>query len=66
VGRDYGEIQKTLAAMTLPTDPDTFAREMADYAKLGFDTVILMPPGDAPAQWIESTGTQISRRLADL
>lgn len=66
VGRDYDEIQKTLTAMTLPSDPDAFAREMSDYAELGFDTVILVPPGDAPAQWIDSTGTQVSRRLADL
>jgi F420-dependent oxidoreductase-like protein len=66
VGRDESTIQKTIMVMGLPEDADVFAREMADYAKLGFDTVILVPPGDAPAAWIERMGPPIVSRLAEL
>ncbi|OLF15353.1 LLM class F420-dependent oxidoreductase [Actinophytocola xanthii] len=66
VGRDYSTIQKTLAAAEVPTDVDAFATEMADYARLGFDTVMVAPPGDAPAEWIERVGTPVAARLAEL
>ncbi len=66
VGRDYATIQKTIAVQASPAEPDAFAREMADYAKLGIDTAIVMPPGDAPAAWIDRVGAPIVTRLADL
>jgi F420-dependent oxidoreductase-like protein len=66
VGRDYATIQKTLLATSRPTEVDRFAEEMAPYAKLGFDTAIVMPPGDAPARWIDELGAPIAARLADL
>jgi F420-dependent oxidoreductase-like protein len=66
VGRDMSTIQKTVMTPQRPTDADTFAKEMEQYAKLGFDTVILIPPGDAPAEWIESVGAPIAARLAEL
>ncbi len=65
-GRDYDTIQKTLSVHTSPADVDAFVTEMADYAKLGIDTTIVMPPGDAPARWIDDLGAPIATRLADL
>jgi len=66
VGRDESTIHKTLLVSRRPTDADAFAREMSEYAELGFGTVVLVPPGDAPAAWIGETGAQIATRLADL
>ncbi|MGH3878450.1 MAG: LLM class F420-dependent oxidoreductase [Actinophytocola sp.] len=66
VGRDFATIQKTLLATTRPTEADRFAEDMTPYAKLGFDTAIVMPPGDAPARWIDELGAPIAARLADL
>ena len=66
VGRDYDTIQKTVAVNGPVTDVGTFVEEMEPYAKLGFDTTIVMPPGDAPAKWIDDLGAPIAARLADL
>jgi F420-dependent oxidoreductase-like protein len=66
VGRDFSTIQKTLASAEIPTDADAFAAEMTDYARLGFDTVMVSPPGDAPADWIERIGAPLATRLAEL
>lgn len=66
VGRDYDTIKKTMLVNRPVTGADEFVAEMAPYAKLGFDTAILMPPGDAPARWIDDVGAPISARLADL
>jgi F420-dependent oxidoreductase-like protein len=66
VGRDYATIQKTLLVTTRPAEADRFVEDMTPYAKLGFDTAIVMPPGDAPARWIDEVGAPISVRLADL
>ena len=66
VGRDYATIQKTVLVTGLPDEIDPFVTEMADYAKLGVETAILMPPGDAPAAWIDEHGAPIAARLADL
>ncbi|HEY7597612.1 MAG TPA: LLM class F420-dependent oxidoreductase [Actinophytocola sp.] len=66
VGRDYAEIQKTMLYNRPVTDPDAFAAEMPPFAKLGFETVILMPPGDGPAKWIDDVAAPIASRLADI
>jgi F420-dependent oxidoreductase-like protein len=66
VGRDYDTIQKTIAVNGAVTDVDAFVADMAPYAKLGFDTTIVMPPGDAPAKWIDDLGAPIAAKLADL
>jgi F420-dependent oxidoreductase-like protein len=66
VGRDYDTIQKTIAVNGLVTDVDAFVADMAPYANLGFDTTIVMPPGDAPAKWIDDLGAPIAAKLADL
>jgi F420-dependent oxidoreductase-like protein len=66
VGRDYDTIRKTVAVMGTPKEVDSFVGDMAVYAKLGVDTTIVMPPGDAPARWIDELGAPIAARLADL
>jgi F420-dependent oxidoreductase-like protein len=64
VGRDYDTIQKT-ANHSGPI-PDTFVSDMAAYAKLGIETVVVMPPGDAPARYVTETVAPLVPRLAEL
>ncbi|MPZ80226.1 MAG: TIGR03560 family F420-dependent LLM class oxidoreductase [Actinophytocola sp.] len=66
VGRDYDTIQKTISVNDRPTDVGAFVKEMAEYHALGVDTAIVMPPGDAPAAWVDTLGAPIATRLADL
>jgi F420-dependent oxidoreductase-like protein len=66
VGRDYDTITKTVLAMGEITEPDRFVEGMAPYAKLGIDTAIVVPPGDAPAKFIDDLGAPIAAKLADL
>jgi F420-dependent oxidoreductase-like protein len=68
IGRDESTITKTIHFRPNPTADslDAFVTEMADYARLGIDMVILTPPGDAPAAWITTLGTPLAARLADL
>jgi F420-dependent oxidoreductase-like protein len=69
VGRDAGEIRRTMlyggSALASPDGRDTFVEEMADFAKVGIDQVIVMPPNHQPDQWIESTLTGLAPRLAE-
>jgi F420-dependent oxidoreductase-like protein len=68
VGRDYDEIRKTITANNPRHTPETrgdFVRQMADYAKLGVQTVIVTPTTGSPAAWIEQMSTTIPQ-LADL
>ncbi|QIS15705.1 LLM class F420-dependent oxidoreductase [Nocardia arthritidis] len=65
VGRDYDEIQKTII-YNAGTPDDDFVELMAHYAKLGVDMVMVAPPGDYPAEWVEKVLTPIVPRLADL
>jgi len=69
VGRDPGAIRTTI----LPVgdaggldDIDAFTRQMAPYAALGVQTVILMPPATPLAAWIEGQVSPAVPRLADL
>jgi len=65
-GRDYATIDKTILAMGNPTDdPDTFVTDMAAYARLGIDTVVVMPAGD-PVEFASALGRQVVPRLAEL
>jgi len=66
VGRDYDTIEKTVLAGGQIADADTFVKDMAAYAKLGVGTAIVVPPGDAPAKWIDDMGAPIATKLADL
>jgi F420-dependent oxidoreductase-like protein len=68
-GRDYSHIRKTMLYVgdTIGNgDVDGFAEDMAGYAKLGIETVIVMPPDAEPARWIESRCAPAVRRLAEL
>ncbi|MGQ4389193.1 LLM class F420-dependent oxidoreductase [Streptomyces sp. SAS_270] len=69
VGRDYADIRTTIVpAGGAPGegDVDAFSREMAEYAKLGVDTVIVGPREEEPAAWIERTAAPVVRRLSEL
>ncbi|GAA1356283.1 LLM class F420-dependent oxidoreductase [Saccharothrix algeriensis] len=68
LGRDFSAIEKTLTYRAAPGvgGADGFLRDVADYAGLGVDTVILVPPGDAPAAWAERVAAPLVPRLADL
>ena len=69
VGRDAAEIHKTIlyqGTALAGGDVDTFVGEMADYAKLGVETVIVMPQPGPQAGWIADTGATAAARLAEL
>jgi F420-dependent oxidoreductase-like protein len=69
VGRDEAAIHKTILyqGTTLATgDVDAFATEMADYAKLGVETVMVMPGPGRQVEWISDTCAAAATRLSDL
>jgi F420-dependent oxidoreductase-like protein len=67
-GRDTGEIRVTILYRggALGSDLDQFVAEMTDMGKVGVDTVIVVPPGDRPAAWIEEVAGPAAARIADL
>jgi F420-dependent oxidoreductase-like protein len=68
VGRDYDRIRKTIQATNPKPTPDTldeFVRDMAAYAAVGVQSVIVTPATGAPARWIGGMAPAVSR-LADL
>jgi F420-dependent oxidoreductase-like protein len=64
LGRDYSTIEKT--ALWGGRVTDTFATDLAEYAKVGIDTVIVVPPGDAPARFVSETLAPQVPRVAEL
>lgn len=65
-GRDPATVDKTILAMGNPLDdPDGFISLMAEYAKLGIDTVDLMPVGD-PIAFTTQVGERILPALVQL
>jgi F420-dependent oxidoreductase-like protein len=69
VGRDYDEIVKTILYMGPELDGgdiDGFATEVAGYAKLGVEGVMVMPLTDRPADWVEQRCIPAAARLAEL
>jgi F420-dependent oxidoreductase-like protein len=64
VGRDYDEIEKT--ALHMGPITDTFVADVAAYAKLGIETMIVTPPGDAPARYVTETLAPFVPKVADL
>jgi F420-dependent oxidoreductase-like protein len=70
VGRDYAEISKTVLYRGPGLEPggaDAFLTGVEPYAKLGIDTVIVVPPGGAdPAVWIEQVCAPITLELAGI
>ena len=66
VGRDYDSVHKTILSMGFgPDSIDDFVAAMADYAKLGIDTVIVSPTTGAPASWIDGMAPAVPK-LAEL
>ncbi|WP_328492509.1 LLM class F420-dependent oxidoreductase [Streptomyces sp. NBC_00414] len=69
VGREYADVRKTMVHSGDPrseAELDAFTREMAQYARLGIETVILGPRVDEPAEWIERGVAPLVERLAGL
>jgi F420-dependent oxidoreductase-like protein len=69
VGRDESTIRKTIlyqGGSLASGDTDGFLTEMAGYAPLGIDQVMIMPTTDQPDVWIEKIGGQVAPRLAEL
>jgi F420-dependent oxidoreductase-like protein len=64
VGRDYDTIEKTANHSGPVTD--TFVDDVAPYAELGIETMIVMPPGDAPARYVTETVAPLVPRVAEL
>lgn len=69
VGRDFGEIRVTIIANNdprpTPETRDEFVRSMADYAKLGVHTTIVIPTTGSPAAWIDGMAPAVPQ-LAEL
>jgi F420-dependent oxidoreductase-like protein len=68
VGRDYDQIRKTILASNprpTPATSDEFVRQMAAYAKVGVDVVVVTPTTGAPAAWIDAMAPAIAE-LAEL
>ncbi len=68
VGRDTSEIRVTTLyhGGSLGQDLDAFVADVADLGKVGVETIYVMPPGDRPAEWIESVVGPAAARLADV
>ena len=67
VGRDYDEITKTILYHgSNLADGDEFVNEMAGYAKLGIEKVMVMPATDHPDEWVEANCGTVIPRLAEL
>ena len=65
-GTDYGRLGKTILNVRgWPSGPQ-FVEDMAAYAKLGIDTVVVMPPAEQPAQAVAALGADVIPRLAEL
>jgi F420-dependent oxidoreductase-like protein len=68
-GRDESTIHKTIV---VPTDAvalkeiDDFVADMAGYARLGIDQVMVVPASRPPDEWVEEVGTHLVPRLAQL
>lgn len=68
IGRDFDQIRKTIIANNprpTPENRDDFVRQMADYAKLGIDTAIVIPTTGSPAAWIDGMAPAVAQ-LAEL
>jgi hypothetical protein len=65
-GRDESTITKTMLAVQNPLDDTAaFVAEMAEYARLGIQTVGLMPVGD-PVAFTRRVGRELVPALAQL
>jgi F420-dependent oxidoreductase-like protein len=66
-GRNPDEIEKTILAMSNPTDDvDEFVRSMAQYAQMGVTLVEVMPLVPDPVAWVNQLGETLVPRLQQL
>jgi len=68
IGRNYDDIRKTMVASNPRPNPDNrdeFVRQMAPYAKLGVEAVIVTPTTGSPAAWIDAMAPAVAQ-LAEL
>lgn len=68
VGRDFDDIRVTILVhdpRPTPGATDDFLRAMADYARVGVQTAIVMPPDGQPAKWIDGIASVVPK-LAEL
>ncbi len=66
-GRDPDDIERTILGFASPFDDgDAFVAGMEEYAKLGVETVELIPPGPDPLGWVTRLGEETVPRLTDL
>jgi hypothetical protein len=64
--RDYDTVTKTVLVVGEPFDDQkAFLSDMAEYARLGVDTSILVPRGD-PVAYTERTAAELVGPLAEL
>jgi F420-dependent oxidoreductase-like protein len=66
VGRDYNELTKSVIYARGWPPPDDAGDELAGYARLGIDTVVLIPRGTEPAADVERLGQTLIPRLAEV
>jgi len=67
VGRDYGDIRKTMMFHGDPlADWDDFMSEMEAYASLGISLVTMMPPTDDPEAWATGVVSDVVPRLKEI
>ncbi len=70
VGRDYAEITKTIiynGDALAREGTGAFLAEAEQYARIGVDTVIVVPPGgEAADAWVERTCVPVVKDLADI
>jgi len=65
-GRDPAEIEKTILSSLDPVaDLDRFLASMEEYARLGIDTVWVVPRGPDPAGWVAQASSAAVPRLAE-
>ena len=57
VGRDFSEIELTLAARDTGAGLDAFVEQLAPYGKVGIQTVIVLPP---PTTILEATKVAVT------
>jgi F420-dependent oxidoreductase-like protein len=68
-GRDYDTIRRTIlyvGAALSAGDQEAFLAEMREYAGLGVDDVIVMPPEGEPEGWVTSVCAPVVDRLAEV
>lgn len=64
-GREPSEIKRIVNVMALEGDPASWADELRRIAALGFQTLLVGVPTDAPLDFIRRLGEDIAPQLRD-